>query len=154
MVAERNNENIMLGFKMTKEIRDTILSRHGQGKYKYQKSNKGKADLKTRVYCAAIYLIFKELKRRHNIKEVSLEICRDLSGREKQIKEMLKQLLGTKNSKRGLGLNITGIHFTELIKGKSLADEYAYFLRRDRVNKLTNISCKIDLEDIESFLKH
>ena len=139
---------------MTNEMRITILSRYGQGKYKYSKSNKGKADLKTRVYCAVIYLIFKELKKRHNLKEISLEICRDLSGREKNIKEMLEQLLGTKDSKRGLKLNLNSIFFTKLIKGKSLADEYAYLLRRDRINKFTQYYANIHAEEIENFLKY
>ncbi|MBU2100816.1 hypothetical protein KKG83_02805 [Candidatus Micrarchaeota archaeon] len=67
---------------------------------------------------------------------------------------MLEQLLGTKQFKKGLKLEIEDIFFTKLNKQESLADRYAYLLSKDSVNKFTNISYKIDLEDIEVFLKY
>ncbi|MBU2100815.1 hypothetical protein KKB11_06290 [Candidatus Micrarchaeota archaeon] len=64
MVAERNNEHRMLGFKMTQNIKQTILTRYGQRLYRYSKSPNGKAKMKVRFYCAVIYLIFRELQKK------------------------------------------------------------------------------------------
>ncbi len=151
MVAEKNAK-ILLGHKITEKTRKTIRAKQGQGHYRYSQSKKGKASLKVRVYCTIIYFIFRELKRKHNIENISMEICHDFPGRETEIREMLKQLLGKNKTAKSLNLKIERISFVEL-PADSPADNYAFLLKRDKLNKLKNLECRIKTEEIEEFLK-
>lgn len=45
-----NKGNIIKGFKFSENVINTLCSRYGQGKYKYKKSQKGKATFKVRLY--------------------------------------------------------------------------------------------------------
>lgn len=147
LVAEENNKGLMLGHKFSNKIIKVIGARHGQGIYRYARSKKGKTNLKIRIYCVAIYYIFKELKRRARLKKVSLKICRDFPGKEAQIMQNLKQLLG-----KGLKLELE-MEFLKLPKD-SIADSYAYLLRKDKQNKFTQYLLPIELDEFEVFLKY
>ncbi len=146
LVAEASNEKIMLGHRFEDKARAIIRSRFGEGGYKYRHSKKGGVYLKIRLYCVTIYYIFKELKRRHRLKEIHLDICRDFSGNEAEIKNQLNHLLGKK-----LGLEVK-ISFLKLPKG-SIADKYAFILRHDKLNKLAKLFLPIKVAQLEAFLK-
>jgi len=145
LVAEPSNST-MLGYKFSSRIQKIIRSKHGQGQYRYSTSKKGKSDLKVRLYCVSIYFIFKELKRRHNLKKVFLRICRDFSGNEADIKEQLKQLLKK--------LKIETEIIFEKLSGDSVADRYAFLIRKDTKNLLAKHCIEIELDEFEAFLKH
>ncbi|MFH1257081.1 MAG: hypothetical protein V1494_07380 [Candidatus Diapherotrites archaeon] len=146
LVAERGNSKILLAYKFSDKNALTIRSRHGEGKYRYPYSKAGKSNIKVRLYCVAIYFLFKELKKRFKLKDVTLAVCRDFSGNESKIKQNLEFLLGTK-----LGLNVS-IAFQKLPKN-SIADKYAFLIRHDTLNKFSSCCIKIKVEEFEEFLK-
>jgi len=146
LVAETGNRKIMLGHRFPAGTIEVIRARHGQSEYRYKKSKEGKSNLKVRLYCVAIYFLFKELKRKYKIKEANLNICRDFSGKEENIRQNIGFLLGKK-----LGL-MTNIAFCRL-PANSVAHRYAYLLRKDNLNKFSKYNLQIGLGEFEEFLK-
>ncbi|MFA5176380.1 MAG: hypothetical protein WC413_03940 [Candidatus Nanoarchaeia archaeon] len=142
VVADKNN--LIRGFKFTKELIEILNSRKGEGKYRYNLSKQGKAFFRVRLYCIIIYYIFKEINIFNKKEEIKLEICRDFQGHEKDITSNLKSFLKDK-----LGLNIL-INYVKLPEGSN-ADKYAYIMRRDTKNIVKGY-VKISLEDIEKYL--
>ncbi|OGJ16355.1 hypothetical protein A3K74_02070 [Candidatus Pacearchaeota archaeon RBG_13_33_26] len=139
-----NKDGIIKGFKFNEKLIKDLSSRYGQGFYRYKKSQKEKALFKVRVYCIAIYYIFKSIKIKGDL---SLNICRDFDGKENDIKENLRFLLDNR-----LGLRLDNqIIFTKLDK-ESTANKYAFLMRKDKKNKLSTY-IKITLPDFEEFLK-
>lgn len=139
-VADKNG--LIRGFKMLASYAQIICSKYGQGLYRYNKSKKGKATLKVRVYCVIIYYIFRAL----NITDkINLTICRDFNGKEQDIKDHLKYLLGEK-----LGLNINNLFFSKL-PSDSNAHHYSYLMRKDDKNQMQTY-IPITIKEIEEYL--
>ena len=120
-----------------------LNTRFGQGLYKYKKSQKGKALFKIRVYSVIIYYLLKSINIRD---EISLDLCKDFDGREEEIKNNLKFLLGNV-----LKLKLNGIRFIKLERDSN-AHTYAYLMRKDKNNKLKTYE-NISLDEIEKYLK-
>ena len=139
-----NKTGIVRGFKFNNELISILSAKYGQGHYKYKKSRVGKANFKIRLYCIVIYYLFKSL----NIKsEISLKICRDFIGREDDINKSLEYFLGFK-----LGLNLNdNICFCKLSK-ESIADRYAYLMRKDKKN-LMRTYISLNLLHFEKWMK-
>ena len=143
-ICVANKDGLIKGFKFDENLVKVLSSRYGQGMYRYKKSKKGKTNLKIRLYCVIIYYLFKSL----NIKEeISLVLCRDFMGWEKEIKENLIFFLHNK-----LGLNLYKIYFDRL-HPESNAHKYAYMMRIDTKDKMKDIYVKISLEEIEKWVK-
>lgn len=140
-----SDEKIILGYKFDKDILQILKSRLGQNFYRYSCSQKDKANFKVRLYCIAIYCIFKQVNPKARF---SLRICSDFDGKQEQIRQQLINFLSEK-----LQLNITGneLHFEKIEKGKT-ADKYAFLMNKDTSNKLS-IYIKIKLENFEEWLK-
>ena len=130
------------GFKLTPKLINIIYFRYGQGFYRYKKSKKGTSLLKVRLYSVIIYYILKSFKVRDRI---TLNVCRDFSGKEAEIKSNLRYLLGEL-----LKVRVDCFNFCTLGKD-SLAHRYAYLMRKDTRNKLKTY-VKIGIKDIERFL--
>ncbi len=139
-----DKDRIIKGFKFNEKLIKDLSSRYGQEFYRYKKSQKEKALFKVRIYCIAIYYIFKSIKIK---KDLSLVICRDFDGKENDIKENLKFFI---DKKLRLKLD-NNINFTRLDKD-STAHRYAFLMRKDKKNKLP-VYTKIILRDFEEFLK-
>jgi len=133
-IADKNDT--IKGFKFSDKLVKDLSSRYGQGFYRYEKSKKGKANFKIRLYCVAVYYLIKSL----NLSEkVSLNICRDFDGKENDIKENLKAIFG-----KGNLLFPKSIYFCRL-PDDSNAHKYSFLMRKDRKNKIsTYISIKLD----------
>lgn len=141
-VCVANKDGIIKGFKMTPEFISVINSKFGQNLYRYPKSKNGRVLLRVRLYSILIYFLFKSIKINESI---TLVICRDFNGRETEIKSNLIYLFGL------IGLKIERIVFCKLDKG-SIADKYAYLMRKDTKNKLKTY-VHISIEDVEKYLK-
>jgi hypothetical protein len=142
-----NSESIIKGFKFNSKIINIINSRYGQGIYKYQKSDKGKANLKVRIYCIVLYYLFLDIREKLKNKEITLTLCKDFDGKENEIRMNLEYFL---IKKLGLKLNLEDIYFGKLSK-TSNAHNYSYLMRKDTKNQLKNY-VKIELIDIEKYL--
>jgi len=140
-IASKNGK-IIKGFKFTKELINIINSRFGEGKYKYEKSQQGKTNLKIRIYSVIIYYLFKSANL--NKKELSLTICRDFDGKENEVKANLDYFL-----EQLLSFNIE-IHFDRL-ELTSNAHLFAKAMRFD-YNNTIGTYVKITLENIETYL--
>lgn len=140
-VADRDGR--IKGYKMTPWLIGIISSRYGQGEYRYEKSKRGKASLKVRIYCIIIYFLFKAFLPFGNVR---LHICRDFDGREEDIKNNLRHFLDDL-----LGINVEIYDFSRLDKDSN-AHKYAYLMRKDSRNRLDTY-VKIRFEDIERFLR-
>ena len=141
-ICVANKDSIINGFKFNEELIKVLSAKYGQGIYKYSKSKKGKSDFKVRLYSIVIYYIFKSL----NIsKEISLVICRDFPGKEREIKDNLHLFL-----EKELGFNIKNTYFSKL-SPESNAHKYAYMMRIDTKNMMKTY-IKITLEDMEKWL--
>ncbi len=135
--------SIIKGFKFNEELISILSARFGQGVYKnYQKSHKGKALFKVRLYCIVIYYLIKSIKFKGDL---SLTICRDFFGREIDIKENLNYFLSF-----NLGMK-PRIYFNRL-NPESNAHKYAYLMRMDSKNKMDTYE-NLNLEDIEKWLR-
>lgn len=145
VAAEKSGSSLLLGYKFDPKTIQLILSRYGQGRYRYSKSKKGKADLRVRLYCIAIFFVFKKLKPKIKSSELVLDVCRDFDGRQAQIRQSLSHFL------RKLGFAVQ-INFLKL-PADSAADRYAYLLRKDTQNKFEKYLVKIRPEEFEQFLK-
>ncbi|HLC79260.1 MAG TPA: hypothetical protein VJG83_02410 [archaeon] len=147
VVAEPGKNTLMLGYKFDEKTLRILTARWGQGKYTYAKSPKGKADMRVRLYCIVIYYIFKRLKDKIESSNIKLRLCKDFSGRESNIKESLKYLLSS------LKYSVASMDFAKLSK-HSLADKYAYLLRKDTENKFKGLLIHIEIDEFEKFLKY
>ena len=137
-----NNDGIIKGFKFDPKMVRDLNARFGQGLYKkYKKSQKGRALFKIRLYCIVVYKLLESVNSQ---KSCGLNICRDFYGREEDIRNNLNFFLGTK-----LSLNYS-IVFTRLGKGSD-AHQYAYLMRKDRKNQMSNY-VDISIHDFEEFL--
>src|SRR4030042_4712673 len=125
VVADENN--LVKGFKFTRQLVQTLRARQGEGRYRYPLSRHGKSMFRVRLYCIIVYYLFKSLKIEG--KERSLEICRDFQGHEKDITSNLKYFL-----EKLLGLKVE-IKYVKLPK-ESNADKYAFLMRNDVKNKI------------------
>ena len=140
-----DGKSIIKGFRFSKETRETLISRWKENKYRYSwyESEKKRGLFKVRIYCIVLYYLFKSL----DIKEqISLTICRDVSGREATITQNLKFLLEEKG-----GMKI-GKPLYQRLPASSLAHWYAGMVANDSENRL-DTHVDITLEDIERFLK-
>lgn len=142
-VCIADNNSIIKGFKMNATLCHAINSKYMRGLYRYNKSKKGKTDLRIRVYCVIIYYLFKAAQLK---KEINLNLCMDFNGKEEGIKSNLNFLL-----KQKLKLKINDMKFCKL-SNESNADKYAYLMRKDTRNLLKTY-IQIKLEDIEKFLE-
>jgi hypothetical protein len=139
-----NKEKLIRGFKFEEGLINTLCSRFGQNQYRYLKSKKGKINLKVRIYCIIIYYLFKSLNLEG---EISLNICRDFIGKETDIRENLKFFL-----EKNLGLVIDKrFYFAKLLENSN-AHKYSFLMRHDTKNILETY-VKVNLEDIEKWLK-
>ncbi len=143
VICIASEDNNIKGFKMTRQLINTLNSRYGQNLYRYKKSKKGRTNLKIRLYCITIYHLFKSLKIQQPIK---LTICRDFNGKEQEIKDQIKYFL-IKN----LNIDVEEINFAKLASN-SLADHYAYLMRRDTKNKIKTY-VNITVRQFEEFLE-
>ena len=142
-ICVANEDSIIKGFKLNDELVSVLSSRFGQGKYKYKKSQKGKATFKVRIYCVIIHYLLKAI----SLENLSLFLCRDFNGREKEIRETLISL----QSKIGADNKIREINFGKL-SNDSNAHKYSYLMRKDVKNKM-NTYVKISIDDIEGYLR-
>lgn len=142
-IVVANNKGIIRGFKFAREMIRIIKSRYGEGTYKYRISKQGKSFLRVRLYCVIIHYLLKSLSLpKETI--LTLNICRDFQGHEKDITSNLKYFLG---NLLGLKLNIYYIKLSD----ESNADKYAYLMRKDEQNLMKGY-VQISLEDIERYL--
>ncbi|MFH1592390.1 MAG: hypothetical protein ABIB47_03415 [Candidatus Woesearchaeota archaeon] len=142
---EIKGKGIIKGFRIDEEIKETLIQRWKENKYRYlyDKSEKKRGLFKVRIYCIIIYYLFKSL----GIKEkISLTICRDFSGRESTINQNLRFLLEEKGKMK------IGIPLYQKLPPSSLAHWYARMMSKDSENRLDTY-VDITLEDIEKFLK-
>ena len=138
-----NKDRLIKVFKFDDKLVKSLCSRYGQGIYKYSKSKKGKALFKIRLYCIVIFYLFKSL----NLKEeISVNLCRDFSGRENDIKETLKYFLGTE-----LKINLNERIYFGKLSQESNAHRYSFLMRHDNKNQMKTY-IKLSLEDIEKWL--
>ena len=144
-IVVANKDNLIRGFKFTKDLIKILNDRKGEGKYRYPLSKQGKAFVRVRLYCIIIYYLFKDINIKNKKDEIRLEICKDFQGHEKDVTSNLNSFLRDK-----LGLNIL-ICYTKL-SADSNAERYAYLMRKDTKNQIKGY-VKISLEDIEKYLK-
>lgn len=138
-----SDNGIIKGFKFNESIIRVIRSREGEGRYRYPLSKQGRSLLRVRLYSIVVYYLFKSLKV--SKKDLDLKICKDFQGHEKDITSSLKPLL------EKLGFNVNKPKYLKLPRG-SIADKYAYLMRKDTKNKMKGY-VKITLEELEKFLK-
>ncbi len=141
-----NKDSLIKGFKINEETIQILKARYGEGKYRYKKSKKQKSLFAVRVYCVVIYYLFKNIQKKVENKDLVLNICRDFSGKENDIKIILTTLL-----EEDLKLKSLTIYFCTLPKGSN-ADKYAFLMRQDRKNLLKTY-VPITVKEIEEFLK-
>lgn len=142
-IVVADKDNTVRGFKFTSEFIRILRARQGEGRYRYGISRQGKSLFRVRLYCIIIYYLFKSIDFKYS-KEISLDICKDFQGHEKEITSSLKSFLESK-----LGLKID-IRYTKLPKDSN-ADRYAFLMRKDTKNKIKGY-VKITLEEIEKYL--
>ncbi len=141
-ISDKNNT--IKGYKFSQNILGILTSRFGQGLYKYSKSKKGKTSFKVRLYCIIIYYLFKSLDLKGNI---SLNICRDFTGKDDDIRKNLKYFL-----EKVLNLDLGDrIYFVKL-RSESNAHHYSYLMRHDNKN-LMKTYVNISIEEIERWIK-
>ncbi len=139
-ICVANNDGRILGFKFSSELIKILSSKLGQNLYKYKTSQKQKATFKLRLYSIVIYYLIKTL----SVNQINLNICKDFSGRENDVKSNLDYFLV-----KLLGKEVT-YHFTQL-SNQSNAHRYSYMMRNDTKNQL-KVYVKINLNDFEKFL--
>jgi len=143
VICVAENDGIVRGYKFSEDVISKICFRFGQGFYRYDKSKRGKTLLKIRIYCVVVYYLVRSMG---NLGNVSFNICRDFTGKERDIREMLEFFIGRK-----LGIDIDKIYFGKL-SNDSNAHIFSYLMRHDKNNKIGSY-VKIDLEEIERWLK-
>jgi len=138
-------KRIIKGFRIDKELRETLIKKWKENKYRYyyDQYEGTRGTFKVRIYCIIIYYLLKSLK----IKEkISLTVCKDFPGRESTINQNLKFLL----EKKG-GMEM-GVPLHHKLPPSSLAHWYARNTANDSENRLDTY-VNITLKDIEKFLK-
>src|SRR3989338_579450 len=140
-IADR--ESKIRGFRFSSELISTLNSRFSAGEYRYEKSKKGRSQLKVRVYCIMIYFLFRSMKPSTPL---NLTLCRDFYGKEEDIRNNLKFFLVER-----LYLGIERIDFRKL-EDSSNAHKYSYLMRKDTKNQMKTY-VKIGIDEIEEFLK-
>lgn len=130
------------GFKTTSDLVEKLALNHRVGKYRYDYSKKGKANLKIRLYCGIVYYLVKSIQA----EKVMLLLCKDFDGREDDIKPALKYLLESK-----LGVEVEGILFSRL-EEDSIAHKYSYLMRKDSLNQMKTY-INISFKELEEFIK-
>ena len=138
-------KSVIKGFRIPEELKQTLIEKWKQNKYRYHHDNleKKRGLFKVRIYCIIIYYLFKSL----DIKEkISLTICKDFSGRKSTINQNLRFLLEEKGRMK------IGVPLHQRLPPSSLAHRYALMMLRDSENRLDTY-VDISLDDIEKFLK-
>ena len=143
VIADKNY--FIRGYKFDEKTIQLLKSRHGEGRYRYGFSKQQKAFLRVRIYCIIIYYLFNDILSKIKNINITLNICRDFEGHEKDITSFLFFLLGDK-----LGLKIE-LRYLKL-SNDSNADKYAHLMRKDKKNLIKGY-VKISFESIEKFLK-
>ena len=110
------------------------------GKYFCKYSKRGLGFFKAMVYSSIICCLLESI----HVKEVELEICRDLRFHENNIKQRLSKLLRKK-----LAIKINSITF-KCMKGTDV-DNYAYLMFKDNYNLLSTY-VNLSPQEIERFL--
>lgn len=147
-IASKNKvdgKSIIKGFIINEEIKEILIRRWKENKYRYYYDGREKKRglFKVRIYCIILYYLFKSL----DIEEkISLTICRDFSGRERTIDQNLKFLLEDRGEMK------IGKPLHQKLPPTSLAHWYALMMSRDSEKRLDTY-VDITLEDIEKFLK-
>jgi len=141
-----NNENITRGFKFSKTLVNKI-NRSAKISYRFNYTDRGRANLKVRIYCIIIYYLFKEIKPIIKNNKIELNICKDFTGKDIIIKQNLNYFL---IECLKLNLNIENIFFCKLDKN-SLAHKFSRVMRLDRYN-LQKSYIKLNLSEIEKYL--
>jgi len=146
VVADKNNT--IKGFKFHRELIQILRARQGEGRYRYQNSKQGKSLFRVRLYCIAVYYLFRSIKHEYGFKnnEINLRICEDFQGHEQDINSNLMPLL-----KDDLGLIINRPIYQKLSKGSN-ADKYAYLMRKDTKNQIKGY-IDISMDEFEYYLK-
>ena len=89
-----------------------------------------------------ISLLFRALRPKG---PVSLTVCRDFDGKEREIETQLQYLL-----RERVGLTMDNIIFAKLAP-ESNADTYAYLMRKDTKNQMRTY-VTISLDELEEYL--
>ena len=147
-IAVANNDKLVYGFRFTDSLVFALNNNYNLNKFRYQGNNE-KVKYKIRLYSIAVYYIFKRIiKENFDIlqEKITLNICRDFSGHENDIKSNFEYFL-----KEKLKLNIANFNYCRL-PHDSNADRYAYIFRKDTKNIYQNL-IKIKKEEFEEFLK-
>ena len=146
VLAENKLNGLIIGFKFNSKIQQTLLSRFGANQYDYNKSKKGMAYFRIRLYCIVIYQLFKILKQKYSINNFYVDFCRDFQGNENNINQQLDFFLKNK-------LNLDFEHRYVKLSKNSIADKYAFLIRNDDLNKLKSICIEISITMFEKYLK-
>ncbi|MEK6927011.1 MAG: hypothetical protein AABX11_01125 [Nanoarchaeota archaeon] len=140
----QDNGNIIKGFKFANELANSLVYNWKANKYRYEydKYETKRGIFKVRVYSIILYYLFKSIEKPEFL---SLTICRDFKGRNNEVAQNLKYLLGD-----NLGIKL-GKPLFQRLASTSNAHIYSNMMRRDSKN-LLNTYVDIKLEDIEKFL--
>ena len=134
--------SMIKGFKFKEELVNVLSSKYGQGLYKrYRKSAKGKALFKVRLYCIIVFNLLQSIPKN----KISLTLCRDFSGWEKEIKETIISFL------KKISLQIVNEIYFDRLPNESNAHKYAYLMRQDTKDKMSTY-IYLKLEEIEKWL--
>ena len=141
VLAISDGRGLIRGFQMSQDIINSLLNNWKNKKYFCRYSKRGLGFFKAMIYSSIICGLLESI---NEIKEVELEICRDLKFHENNIRQRLNKLLRKK-----LELKINSIDF-KCMRGSD-ADNYAYLMFKDNYNLLPTY-VNLSLEDIEKFL--
>jgi hypothetical protein len=131
---------LIRGFQINQKLIDDLQANWKAGKYFCRFSKRGLGFFKAMVYSSIICGLLDSIQ----VKEVELEICRDLRFHENNIKQRLNKLLRKK-----LGIKVNSIIF-QCLKGSDV-DNYAYLMFKDNYNLLPTY-VNLSLTDIEKYL--
>ncbi|MFC1682408.1 hypothetical protein ACFL0X_02230 [Nanoarchaeota archaeon] len=140
VLAISNGKGLIRGFQIHQDFIDKLLENWTKGEYFCRYSKRGSGFFKAMVYSSIICSLLEST----GVKDVELEICRDLRFHENNIKQRLHKLLRKK-----LGIKINSIKF-KCMKGTDV-DNYAYLMFKDNYNLLPTY-VNLSLENIEKFL--
>ena len=141
VLAISNCDGLIRGFQITQEIIDNLLENWKNKKYFCNYSKRKLGFFKAMIYSSIICGLLDSIE---NLKEIELEICRDLRFHENNIKQRLNKL-----ARKKLKLNVNSIKFM-CMKGSDV-DNYAYLMFKDNYNLLPTY-VNLSLKDIEKFL--
>ncbi len=141
VLAISDCKGLIKGFQINQNLIDNLLDNWQKRKYFCKYSKRGLGFFKAMIYSSVISNLIESI---NNIKEVELEICRDLRFHENNIKQRLNKLLRKK-----LSIKVNSIIF-RCMKGTDV-DNYAYLMFKDNYNLLPTY-INLSLGDIERFL--